>query len=109
MPRGENAISTCPTQTAMSCRLRGRSDETGKVSECKRLLTELELPTYNSSDALASWHRRCCLQSSERLEGPVSHARLHLVPASCGFCIVVPHLHRRRDFSRSTGVSALRN
>jgi hypothetical protein len=27
MPRGENAISTCPIRTATSCRLHGRSYE----------------------------------------------------------------------------------
>ena len=28
----------------------------------------------------------------------MSHTRLHLVLAPCGFCTVVPHLHRGRDF-----------
>jgi len=39
----------------------------------------------------------------------MSRATEHLVPAPRGFYTVVSHHHRRRDFSGSAGVSALRN
>lgn len=51
MPRGENAISTCPIRTATSCRLPGRSVDSERVTRVMRSPRQLH---YSSGGGQAA-------------------------------------------------------